>query len=309
MASKINNARHYCERLFLEGGPFFHLHTKPLQTRLLFRDEEELNLALNLIALAVYASGVRLLAFAIMNNHLHFILEGSWDCCLAFYQDFQRRLTGVYFKKKRAADVKAAEPGFTPISSLLQLRDEIAYVVRNPFVAAQNVHLFSYKWCSGYLYFNGIRELLPKGIPATQLSYNQKRAFKHERGVDLDERIRVLDGVALASSFTDYERAMSFFENSRQFVHWLLKNVESQVSIAKRLGETITLDDTELWSVVYSLCRDTYHVPSPKELTGEALATFRRTLKYDYNASNAQIARCTGASPAAIDEMFPLNAR
>lgn len=309
MARMNNDARLQCERLFLEGGPFYHLHTKPLEITLLFRDEEELNLALNLIALAVYATGVRLLAFAIMNNHLHFVLEGTEERCLAFYRDFQQRLAKVYSRQKRGADVWAAEPGLTGISNLYQLRDEIAYVIRNPFVDVPNVNLFSYRWCSGYLYFNGMMGFLPKGVSVSTQTIQVRRAFKHERDADIDERIRMLDGVALPSCFTDYQRVMSFFENSRQFVHWVLKNVESQVAIAKRIGESITLDDTEVWNIVYRLCRDTFKVPSPKELTNEARAQLMRTLKYDYNASNAQIARCTGVPVAAIDQMFPLNAR
>ena len=304
-----NYTRYRCERLFAEGGPFYHLFTSALKEDLLFRNEEEMDLALNLISLAVYETDVSLLAFAVMNNHLHFVLEAPENRCLVFYSNFQQRLAKIYSRQRRAAQVWAVEPSLTPINDLTQLRDEIAYVIRNPFVATDSVNLFSYRWCSGYLYFNGMRDLQRQGIPASELTQKERRAFKHERDDQMNPRIRVLNGVALPSSFTDYERTMSFFDSSRQFIHWVLKNVESQVAIAKRMGEPIMLNDTELWSVVFRLCRDTYHADSPKELSNESRVKLIRALKFDYNASNPQIARCTGLSPAAIDQMFPLSAR
>lgn len=299
-----------CEQLFQEGGPFFHLHTLPLETDLLFRTPDQMNLALNMTALAICESDCRLLAFAIMNNHLHFILEGKEKNCLGFYDRFQHRLAKSYRLEHRFSLAMAAQSSLVGISSLKQLRDEIIYVIRNPFVVDPRVHVFAYPWTSGYLYFNPMLEdSLQGGVPAEKLSVRQRREFKRERNAEVDNRILIRNGVALPASFTDYRRAMSFFENARQYIYWTLKNVEAQVSIANRMGELANLDDMELWNVAVRLCKDHYKVSFPKELGKEQLVQFLTTMKYQYHASNAQLARCFRIPLSDINAYFPLSAK
>ena len=142
-----------CERLFMEGDRFFHVCTKPIETDVYFRSEEEMNLALNAIAIAVFMSGCRLLAFAVMSNHFHFVIEGSEEVCDAFFNLFKSHLVKCMARVETKKLLKACEAHYVSIDNLRQLRDEIAYVVRNPFVARNNVNIFAYRWCSGYLYF------------------------------------------------------------------------------------------------------------------------------------------------------------
>ena len=119
----------------------------------------------------------------------------------------------------------------------------------------------------------------------------------------------VLDGVAMPSCFVDYRRAESFFEDARDFQHCLLKNVESQVVIAKRIGEAVCLDDYELRSIMFQKCNTVYHVSGPKELNNTDFVNLARTLKYDFGASNAQLARILNKPQSQIDQIFPLSAR
>lgn len=298
-----------CERMFMDGGPFFHLYTKPLENNLILRTTEDMDMALNCIALSIFDTTCILLAFALMNNHFHFILEGAREKCLAFYNSFQDHLNRHLSSHGRKGIMRHATPELAEISSLYQLRNEIVYVCRNPFVDRVDVNVFSYKWCSAYLYFNGMDEMMRQGEAVSEWSVNRRRAFRHGRQAEVDPRIRVLDGVALPSCFTDYNRTMSFFENARQYVNWMLKSVESQMEIARRLGDKIVLSDTELWQVVMGICKRAYALSSPRELSSEQRTELARKLKFDYNASNAQIARCTGTPRSVIDQIFPLSAR
>lgn len=297
-----------CERRFMEGGPFYHLCTRPLE-KVLLQSAAEMDVAMNLLAIAALASGIRLLAFALMNNHFHFIVEGEEGMALAFYRDFRDRLAKCLARAGRFKDVMAAEAKAIPVENLKQLRDEIAYVIRNPFVSHKDVNLFSYRWCSGYLYFNGLQGIIQEGTRVCDWPLARRRVFNRSRDGAVDSRIRAIDGVALPECFTDYERAMSFFENARQFILWTMKNVESQVDIAKRLGETIQLDDMELTQEIYRICRERFKASSPKELMQESRVGLIRVLKYDYAASNRQISRCLGVSVGQVDAIFPLSAK
>ena len=298
-----------CERLFLEGGSFFHLCTKPIEIDILFRTPEELNEALNMVAMAVFAANCRLLAFAIMSNHLHFVIEGSRSTCEAFFCHFHALLSKFLSRTGRFDLANKCAPNYVPINNLKQLKDEIAYVVRNPYVASSNVNMFAYKWCSGYMYFNGMLAFMEKGERLSEQSLKVRRSFTHTRGGDVDPRLMVANGTALPSCFVDYRRAEGFYENARDFLYCLMKNVESQVAIAKRTGDTFFLDDNEMWELSRKLCRESFKVQNPLSLKEEERVTLARTMKFEYGASNKQLARCIGMTRARIDEIFPLSAK
>ena len=147
------------------------------------------------------------------------------------------------------------------------------------------------------------------GKSAAELKYSERRNFKHERDASLDPRIMVLDGVAIPACFVDYKRAESFFENAREFLLWTMKNVESMVEVAKRIGEKPNLTDTELRSVIWQICKQKYNAKGPGALSSEDKAELINSLKYDYSASNSQIARCTGFRLSEINQIFPLSAQ
>ena len=298
-----------CERLFQDGGPFYHVCTKGAETDIYFRNEEEMNLALNVIALAVFTTGCRLLAFAVMSNHFHFVIEGPVEACVAFFEEFKSRLCKVLPSASAREEARQCIVNYIKIEDLAQLRTEISYVVRNPFVANRNVNMFSYPWCSGYLYFNGNESRMREGEELSKKSIDYRRVWMHSRSADVSPGLKVLDGVAMPCCFVDYRRTESFFEDARDFQHCLLKNVESQVVIAKRLGESVSLDDYDLRSIMFQKCNTEFRVSGPKELNNADFVTLAKTLKYEYGASNAQLARILNRPAYLIDQIFPLSAK
>ena len=297
------------QRRYSQGGPFYHVCTKALETDIYFRNKEEMDQALNIIAIAVFASGCKMLAFAIMSNHFHFVLEGSIDQCVLFFEQFHAKLEVLMKTLGRKSLSDDCEPKYISVKDLYQLKDLIAYVVRNPFVAMRDVNMFSYRWCSGYLYFNHMLANFPKGERVSEMSLAKRRAFSKSRTGEVDNRILAVDGIACASCFVDYKRTESFFDDARDFQHWLLKNVDSQVEIATLTGDKITLDDHEMWEVVYRQCKKEYGVSGPKELTQENKLSLARTLKQKYCATNAQISRCLGMMLTLVNQLFPLAAK
>ena len=77
------------QQLFAESGPFYHLHTAPLD-RILFETDRERKQAVNLMG--ILSSDIEILAYQIMSNHLHEILRGEEDRCIAYYRSFFDRL-------------------------------------------------------------------------------------------------------------------------------------------------------------------------------------------------------------------------
>lgn len=81
------------------------------------------------------------------------------------------------------------------------------------------------------------------------------------------------------------------------------------MEIAKRFGEKILLDDKELWSVIFKSCKEVYHVDGPKLLSNDNKLRLAKTLKWDYNAGNAQIARCMSLPISVVNDLFPLSTK
>ena len=249
-----------------------------------------------------------ILAFAVMSNHLHFIIEGTEKECLYFFNLLIEKINDFFKYHGRAGMLDNIEPGCTAITSVDQLRNEIAYVIRNPFVARSDVNLFACPMTSGHLYFNPL--LRKDGVPANTLKGRALRDFTRTRkDIALSGDVYVLDGVAQAWSFVNYKRAMSFFDNAQQFIMCALKNVEAQVEVALRCNESVVLNDQELFSVTIKLARELFGCEKLSDLPRRDKSLLALELKKRYRISNAQIARITNLPRIDVDAMFPLAAK
>ena len=297
------------ERLFREEGPFFHLHTEPLETGVIFLSEEERAIALVYVAIAAECAGVEVLAYALMSNHFHFILRGQEARCKDFWARFKAMLS-LYFSRHGRPGVldPVGEPDPTPITTLKQFRDEIAYVIRNPFVVRKDVNPLAYPWCSGFLYFNPMLSLLEQR-PVGTLTLREKRVLTHTREAVLPTGLTLVGGHVFPGSFVNYRLVESMFTDCRQFIFWVLKNVEAQVQTALQFGEKPSLTDDEIISVTYRLCHEEFGAKGPSFLTEPQKQDLAKRLKYEYYASNGQICRGTGLQPRFVDELFPLSAQ
>ena len=298
------------EQLFRESGPFYHLSTKPLESGLIFECDDERKIAINLIAVTAKEFQIDILAFALMSNHFHFIIQGELVDGLAFFHRLKKRLSNYLARRGRPGILNSVnvDPDTPAISSLTQLRNEIAYVIRNPYVARVDVNPFAYPWCSGYLYFNSLlNSLSSKSV--NELSYKEKRKMTRMTNPILDSQLRVRDGMIAAESFVNYKLVERLFPHARKFTWWVLKNVEAQVETSVRLGEKPNLNDDELFITAQQLSRTEYGRDSVKELPLQQRKELGVLLKNKWGASNGQVARIAQLDQRTVDEMFPLTAK
>ena len=124
----------------------------------------------------------------------------------------------------------------------------------------------------------------------------------------MEPRIYVTDDTAQMWSFVDYRLAESLYDNARQFIHSVLKNVEAQVETAKRLGERPFLSDDELWPLVFNYCREAFQGAKLSELDLQQRKQLAVWIKREYATSNKQTARVSGLPLAEVNALFPLSA-
>ena len=97
-------------------------------------NDEDRKVVMNMLALVSKELNLDVLAYAIMNNHIHLILKGDAIQGQAFFENLKKRLARFLRAKGKARFLAKFCCGTTQIQSLKQFRNEIAYVIRNPFV-------------------------------------------------------------------------------------------------------------------------------------------------------------------------------
>lgn len=301
-------AEKQCELRFLSHGPFFHIHTTPLTSDVFYHDDEDKILAMNRIALDSARHPIRILAFTLMSNHFHFIVEGKSDASLAFFDDLKEALRRSLCRKGRLGLFKSVQASATPITSLKQLRDEIAYVLRNPYVIRNDVNPLGYKWSSGYLYYNDLLPFLAR-VPINKLTAGQKRQLAGSRDYDLPEHLFLMGDHISPASYINPTDVEQYFTGARQFILWVYKNIEAQVEVSARYNEVPNLNDDEVLRVTLQLCQHQFGTKRPSSLSESDKKQLAIQLKNDYHVSNGQLARFTTLDRATISSLFPLAER
>ena len=286
------------------GTSFWHLYTKPPENGIIVSDKESLDIAVTYMAIAAKETNVSILAYAVMSNHFHWLLRCDDSSASAFFKRFQHLLDNYLSRHGKGRAMRVLTCDKKEILSLKQFRDEVSYILRNPYVIRSDVNMMSNPWTSSFLYFNPIVSLLP-ARPANNLTKREKRCLLKSSTLVIPPGLSVSDGKIQPLSFVDYKAVEALFFNARKYVTWLLKSVESQVEVSRRYGESVNLPDEELAPIVWKYCKDRFGDADTSHLQPGQINELVREFKYNYSASNAQIARLTDIPLQKIETMFP----
>ena len=292
-----------CQKAFLEGGPFCML-TSPSMDFLMFAVEEEFKRGNNLIAIALAGCRVALLHMVIMNNHLHLLVEGS----IEDIKLFSLRLESLLRKhQKTRGYVLPSDWCFHElwIKDLPMLRNVIAYISRNPYVASRDATPTGYLWSSGYLLFNPSRRYIEKGVPFHGLRYREKRSICRSHELELPERYMVANEMILPASFVDYQRTEQFFQSANQYFSYLFRRGEADVEISRMTGESILLPNDEVFSIVCGW----YQVKTTKMLEQNQRFDAAKRMHRQLGSNPKQIAQILRLPLAQVEQMFPFPSR
>ena len=292
------------EYLFNSNGPFWHMYTPGNMTSIIFSQEEDFIFGMNLIAqTAAKFPDVKIYTFEIMNNHLHFILSGEEYRCRQMFCKIKERLNRYLKTKGQALDFSRFDCSLVRITDLKMLRNEIIYVNRNGYVARHDCTPFTYPWGAGASFFNNIIRLIPS-TRYSELTIRQKREICKSKDIDLPGDLRVYNGVILPSSYCILKKAEQMFRDPHHYFNMLSKNWEAYSEIAKRLGDTITITDEEMYGAVCALSTKEFGCKNPRLLSPENKVMLARRMKSEYNASSKQIRSILKLNQDIVEEMF-----
>ncbi len=191
-----------------------------------------------------------------------------------------------------------------PIEDLKSFRYEAAYINRNGFVNNLKEIPFSYEWSSGRYYFNPVTRELPI-TEVKNMNCREKKALFKSRSTDSYNSLSMGNGYISPLCFCEISDGENLYNTPHQYFNYLYKSVEEYSLIAQRIGDSIFLNDNEMFSVVYSKSRELYNVEEPKLLKAEDKIKMAKMMHNDYKASNSQIQRMLKLDRHVIDTLFP----
>ena len=275
------------------------MFTSDHQLRLLvFRTEEDFTFGVNTLAIGTLKFKVRVLCYTLMNNHLHLLVMGRYEDCLAYFKWVLLRLAQMLKTRYGINGVlKADTADVQAVTDKDMFLNEVAYLLRNTYKAHINSP-FSYPWAPFEVYFNPYRDVLRgERFPSPDAA---KRILGTH--ADIPSDWQHLNGRILNKCFVDYRTVEQIFGNGLTLFDRVRKyDLESAVSQSHGIEEMLTFTDNEMQEKILAVCKNEFHVGSHNQLGRKELLLLARTLARRYSATKKQIGRLLGIDPAVLD--------
>jgi REP element-mobilizing transposase RayT len=224
---------------------YFHICTDGRALPWMFQDERDFIAGVNRIGICCMRTGVKVIAFVLMDNHVHFVLQGTMPQCKAFITLY-KQLTGTWIHIRYGLNDFLK---LLPTNILLQDTEErllntIAYIDRNPVVAGYRYLTTEYPWGSARYVFKNSRE--ERDVkPLSTLSCRSQRSMLGTRVVlPGDWRIDG-KGMLCPDSFIDVSVIESYFKTPARYSYFLSKKLEGVVEQEIESSQRIFIPDIE----------------------------------------------------------------
>lgn len=305
MENKISyrDKENICLLEFERAGSVYHLCT-PENHALIFTREKDFATAMSLLAIAFAKySCLKVYAFEIMSNHIHVLVGGEECLCLEAFALFRRFLKRYLSSEGRSGGLPCFEPKLHKVKDLENMRNVIAYINRNAYVAIPDHTPYSYLWGTGRFYFNP--EIVLRHKTEQKLSTVVfRRHITHSREGETLKNLALVDGYITPICFCDFSQGERFFRDARHYFTKISRSVESSKAIADEIGESIYYTDDELYLAMLALAKSRYGAAKPSLMPAKQKIELARALHYEYNAGNKQISRMLGLDISTVDSLF-----
>ena len=279
----------------------WHFSTDGNAVDVIFKDDEDFRAGMNRIYVVVGKYHIIILAFALMDTHLHFILYGDLDECKRFMHDYVKR-TSQYIALTHGEHSKLDNVpiDYQVIDTDTYLKTAICYVIKNPPVGGIPFTAWHYPWSSGPLYFcpTGLWSS-PQwtdsslGTQSSQLTQLELIHILRARTVPTGD-VRIIDGMVFPGDYVAYELVERLFKTRKSFNYFFCKTKEEDVDARGGTISQLSIPMQEMRQHKNKVCRELFGVDSVRTLSTEQRLRLAKVLKSRYNSSLKQIIRLSG---------------
>lgn len=267
---------------------YYHVCSDGNRVDVLFRNETDFIAAMNRIAVCSLRFKIVILAFVLMHNHFHFVIQAdSEEEAIRFINEF-KRLTG-----KHDADLYRIPRSLAhlpvkiiPVTDEDYLKTLIGYVIKNP-TKARIAMFYNYPWGTGGLYFREEHQKIRHdGSQSVRTIKKECRTHCH-----LPKDWIVTGGVILPENYVDIRFVEHLFTSSRAFMFFLSLNKDDEME--QTLGEwnEINLNDSELRAERERLAQEMFGARTLRDLSATDRLKLALQMRRQFLCSKKQIAR------------------
>ena len=245
---------------------------------------------MNYVAIAAWHTKVSILAFVLMSNHVHFVLECDLDRARAFINTFKNMYS--LYRRKQYGDkeyLRSNKADFQEITIEGEaLARAIAYVQMNCVAARLCVHPIGYPWGTGNVFFSAT---YPSGFPIGKMSGSSRARLLRSKQAINPEWLMGNDGYILPASYVAVKFVESLFRSPGRYQFFL-----DNSSKAKKNRDQIvpSFSDQLILTASLNLCHSLFRAVSVDDLSPSQTADLVKQLHRRFSSDAAQISRVTG---------------
>lgn len=291
------------ERSFIKGQSVtvrncWHFYTSGDSVEALFRNEEDFRSGMNRIFVVGYRFDILIVAFVLMDTHVHFILYGDFDACSRFMHEYVR-ITSMYMSSRymEYKSLKNIEIAYQVIDCDRYLKTAICYVMKNPVEAGLPYNAWDYPWSSCSLYFRPNGDWTSPGWKQSESGIQfTKKEIKQilKTHCELDNNIRMIGELIFPGEYTAVDIAERIFRTHRAFNYFM--SISKDVDVESREGvvSCLTVPINELRNYRRQLSLKYFGKTELRSLDVSQRLRLAKIMKAKYNSSSKQIARVCG---------------
>lgn len=281
----------------------WHFSTDGNAVDALFDGDEDFIAGMNRIYVTVRGYPVVILAYSLMDTHIHFVLYGEFEACNRFMHEYVRR-TSRYIALHHGENNKLANVPLEHqmVDTGFYLKIVICYTVKNAPVGGIPFLAGDYPWSSGPLYFRRPgywsspvwTEKLAVGeeVPEGQTVRQQRKVLRTKEPPA--EAVPMIGELVFPGAYVAYELVEQIFKSCKSFTYFLSITKEDDVDARGGQLSRLSIPMQEMRQHKNELCREMFGTSSVKSLTIQQRIKLARALRARYNSSLKQIVRLTG---------------
>ena len=283
---------------------YYLVTTEHLKEGLWFRDEDDFRAGMNFVAIQAYQSKVTVLAFILMSNHLHFVVQGRWADVKAFIDGIKSRYSKYLNHKYGTAEfLRRNKVTIEEVSTLNEgLEKAIAYTQMNSVAANICSHPSQYPWGTGPVFFNATKR---SGKPLGSLSKRARIRLLHCCKADFPADWLVSeDGYILPESYVAVGFVEHCYHRASRMNYFLVNSSKAKRKIENGDDHHPAFRDQVILAALPDLYRSLFGKQSFEELTLEEQTESLRQIQRRFCSNVHQIARVTGLTYEAAARMM-----
>ena len=289
----------------LDSTGYFHVCTDGRKLPWMFQDDDDFIAGINRIGLCYLKTGVNIIAYVLMDNHVHFVLYGTMLQCKLFINTY-KRLTGIWILNKYGIGdyLRLLPTEIIRIENEESLLNTIAYLDRNPLMAGYKYMHGEYPWGSSRYAFKDISTLtLSKDgfKPISTLTRRRQREVLNSKVVFPDEWLINDAGMIHPLSFLNINKLEACYKSPMRYSYFLAKKLEGVVEQELEHSQKLFMPDKDLRPIVAEIVRSNFGNKTLQQLDVNERLFIAKKLRYNYASTIKQISRMIHLEPSVLE--------